>query len=141
MSRRLPPAAAAPSARPHTPRPSQPVPRPPLRTKHRADAINRHAVRFTPPGYEEAASVLKITRLLPRGRGLTIKLEGELFEAWVGSVRDACASRGPRPLRLDLADVSYVDAAGLQLLLDLMAEGAEIATCSGFVGELLNRKS
>jgi anti-anti-sigma regulatory factor len=90
-------------------------------------------------GYEEGASVLKITRLLPRERGLTIKLEGELLEPWVSSVRDACAVRGRRPrhLRLDLAAVSYVDTAGIQLLRDLVAEGAEINACSSFVGALL----
>ena len=91
---------------------------------------------------EEAVGVLKITRLFHKGRGLTIKLEGELLEPWVGSVRDACAVRGRRPrhLRLDLAAVTYVDAAGIQLLRDLLAEGAEIAACSSFVGELLQRQ-
>jgi anti-anti-sigma regulatory factor len=86
--------------------------------------------------------VLRITRLFPRGRGLTIRLEGELLGPWVGSVRDACAARGRRPrrLRLDLAAVSYVDAAGVQLLRDLAAEGAEIAAGSSFVGELLHRQ-
>jgi hypothetical protein len=86
--------------------------------------------------------VLKITRLFPRGRGLTIRLEGELLGPWVGSVRDACAVRGRRPRRrrLDLAGVTYVDAAGVQLLRDLVAEGVEIAACSGFIGELLHRE-
>ena len=87
--------------------------------------------------------MLKITRLVPRGRGLTIKLEGELLEPWVGSVRGACAVRGQRPrtLRLDLAAVTYVDAAGVQLLRDLMAEGVELTACSSFVGELLRLQS
>jgi hypothetical protein len=95
-----------------------------------------------PHGYEEAASVLKITRLFPRERGLTIKLEGELLEPWVSSVRDACAVRGRRPrhLRPDLAAVTYVDAAGIQLLRDLVAQGAEITACSSFVGELFHRE-
>ena len=84
--------------------------------------------------------MLKITRLSPPGRGLTIKLEGELLGPWVGSVRDACATRGRRPRRLDLAAVTYVDAAGVQLLGELVAEGAEIAACSSFVGELLHRE-
>ena len=84
--------------------------------------------------------MLKITRLFPKGRGLTIRLEGELLGPWVGSVRDACAVRGRRRLRLDLAAVTYVDAAGVQLLHDLATEGAEITACSSFVGELLHRK-
>jgi anti-anti-sigma regulatory factor len=93
-------------------------------------------------GYEEAAGMLKITQLSHKGRGVTIKLEGEVLEPWVGSVRDACAvgGRRPRHLRLDLAAVTYVDAVGVQLLRDLVAEGAEIAACSSFVGELLRRE-
>jgi anti-anti-sigma regulatory factor len=82
--------------------------------------------------------VLKITRLSRKGRVPTLKLEGEILGPWVDTVRDACATQGRRPPRLDLAGVTYVDAAGVQLLRDLMAEGLEIAACSSFVGELLN---
>ena len=85
--------------------------------------------------------MLKITRLSHQGRCLTIKLEGEILGPWVDTVRDACATRGRRPPRLDLAGVTYVDAAGLQLLRDLMAEGVEITACSSFVRELLQLKS
>jgi hypothetical protein len=87
--------------------------------------------------------VLKITRLSRKGRGLTIKLEGEILGPWGESVRAACAIRGrrPRPRRLDLAAITYVDAAGVELLRDLMAEGVEIAACSSFVRELLQLKS
>ena len=84
--------------------------------------------------------MLKITRLSHKGRGLTIKLEGEIVGAWVGAARDACAIRGRRPRRLDLAAVTYVDAAGIRLLRSLMAEGVEIAACSSFVGALLHRE-
>jgi hypothetical protein len=58
----------------------------------------------------------------------------------VGAARHACAVRGRRPRRLDLTAVTYVDAAGIQLLRDLMAEGVKIAACSSFVGELLHPK-
>ena len=87
--------------------------------------------------------MLKITRLSRKGRGLTIKLEGEILGPWGESVRAACAIRGrrPRPRRLDLAAITYVDAAGVELLRDLMAEGVEIAACSSFVRELLQLKS
>jgi anti-anti-sigma regulatory factor len=71
---------------------------------------------------------------------LTIKLEGEILEPWVGAVRDACAQRGRRSGRLclDLAALTFVDAAGAGLLRDLVGEGIEIAACSSFVGELLH---
>jgi ABC-type transporter Mla MlaB component len=70
----------------------------------------------------------------------TIKLEGELLEPWVDAVRDACTRQGRRSkrLRLDLAAVTYADAAGVQLLRDLLREGLEIAACSNFLGELLH---
>jgi hypothetical protein len=95
---------------------------------------------FPTRGYEEAAGVLKITWRTHKRRGLTIRLEGEVFRPWVGSVRDACTIRGRQPRRLDLAAVTYVDAARVQLLRDLMAEGVEIAACSSFVRELLHLK-
>jgi hypothetical protein len=84
--------------------------------------------------------VLKITRLSHKGGRLTIRLEGEILGPWVGAVREACTKRGRRPgrLRLDLAAVNYADAAGTQLLRDLMREGIEIAACSSFLAELLH---
>jgi len=84
--------------------------------------------------------VLKITRLSHEGQGLTLKLEGEIRGPWLDTVREACATRGSGPRRLDLAAVTYVDAAGVQLLRDLVAEGVEIAACSSFVGALLHRE-
>ena len=82
--------------------------------------------------------MLRIARLSPQGRELTTKLEGELVAPWVGAARDAGAARGPRPRCPDLAAVPYVDAAGVQLLRDLLAEGVEIVACSSFVGALLH---
>jgi anti-anti-sigma regulatory factor len=83
--------------------------------------------------------VLKITRLPQKGRVLTIKLEGEILAPWVGTVRDACTQRGRRCMRLclDLAAVTYADAAGVQLLRELMREGIEVTACSDFLAELL----
>jgi len=83
--------------------------------------------------------VLKVTRLFRGVPVLTIKLEGQLVGPWVSAVRDACQARGRRSgrLRLDLAALTYADAAGVQLLRELTGGGVEIAACSGFVGELL----
>jgi anti-anti-sigma regulatory factor len=69
---------------------------------------------------------------------LIIKLEGEIREPWVEAVRDACTERS---VRLDLAAVSYVDAAGVRLLQNLRREGIEIAACSNFIDELLDQKN
>src|SRR5262249_21143164 len=112
------------------------------RIESEVGGANRHMVRSPLTRvYEEAAGVLKITRLSPKGRGLTIKLACEILSPWGGSGRAATATRGRRRRRLARAAVTYVDAAGIQLLRDLMAEGVEIAACSSFVGELLYLKS
>jgi hypothetical protein len=113
----------------------------PLPAKSKAGFAHRHAVRFPlTRGYEEVAGVLKITRLSHKGRPRTLKLEGEIVGPWVDAVRDTCTKRGRRPgrLRLDLAAVTYADAAGVQLLRDLMHAGIEIAGCSSFISELLH---
>jgi hypothetical protein len=86
--------------------------------------------------------VLRITQLSRKGRLLTLKLEGSLLGPWVGIVRDACTQSDSLPRRptLDLAGVTYADAAGTQLLRDLLREGFEIVACSSFLCELLQRK-
>ena len=87
--------------------------------------------------------MLKITRVSHKGRGLTIKLEGEVFGPWGGrrarrlheawpAVRAPAPGPGCRYL---------IDAAGVELLRDLIAEGVKIAACSSFVRELLHLKS
>jgi hypothetical protein len=90
--------------------------------------------------FEEWPEVLKITQHSRNGRVLIIKLEGEILEPWVSSVRDACEpqSRRSQALWLDLAAVTYADAAGIHLLRDLLCEGIEIVACSSFLGELLH---
>jgi anti-anti-sigma regulatory factor len=83
--------------------------------------------------------VLRITRITRMRRMPSMKLEGELLEAWVNAVREACVrnGRGFRRMCLDLTAVTYVDAAGTQLLRELIDDGIEISACSKFVGHLL----
>ena len=83
--------------------------------------------------------MLKMTSVTRPGRGRTLKLEGVILGPWVGTLRDACTKQGRRSgrLRLDLAAVTYVDAAGAQLLQDLLRQGIAIAAYSSFLGELL----
>ena len=83
--------------------------------------------------------MLRISPQPGKEQTVTIKLEGKLLEPFVETVREACEkwqSRAER-VRLDLAAVSYVDAAGVRLLRELMRAGIQIAACSGFVAELL----
>jgi anti-anti-sigma regulatory factor len=80
--------------------------------------------------------VLKITWLTPRRQMPTIKLEGELLEPWVNTVREACARNGRR-LCLDLSAVTFADAVGNQLLRELINGGIKVSACSRFVAQLL----
>lgn len=70
---------------------------------------------------------------------LTLKLEGKLLKPWVAVVRDSIGETHDHPkLQLDLSNVSFVDAAGAELLEELLVRGAEIVACSSFVREMLN---
>ena len=86
--------------------------------------------------------MLRITGPSRKDGILTLKIEGQVLAPWVSAVRDACKKLAPRAERLDLdlTDVTYTDAAGTQLLRDLMREGVQIAACSSFVAELLRPK-
>lgn len=70
------------------------------------------------------------------------RLEGKLVEPWVRELGDLVerelAARAN--LRLDLAAVSFVDAAGIRLLGELLGKGVEIAPRSGYVAALLARE-
>jgi hypothetical protein len=83
--------------------------------------------------------MLRITTVAGSGSDLTVRLEGKLRGPWVDEVRRACAAGAAPPavLRLDLAAVSFADAAGAQLLRELIQAGAVVGPCSGFVAALL----
>ena len=63
------------------------------------------------------------------GDSLTFQLEGRLVGPWVTELRDCwrrTPSVGPRAVHIDLRGVTYVDAAGEQLLADLYRQGADL---------------
>jgi hypothetical protein len=71
----------------------------------------------------------------------TLKLEGKLVGPWVDELSRACEGLQTLPsgLCLNLAAVTFIDLAGLNLLGDLIRRGATISECTGFVDELLSR--
>ena len=76
--------------------------------------------------------------VIPQVDSVTIKLEGKLLAPWCDELAAICrkAINGV-PLRIDLYDVTYVDAAGTDLIRSLLAQGAQLGRCSSFVAELL----
>jgi anti-anti-sigma regulatory factor len=73
------------------------------------------------------------------GDGITtVHLEGTLLSAWVDEVRSAVARRAASgPMRVDLTELRYSDAAGIKLLRALQAQGVEIASSSPYSSALL----
>ncbi len=75
----------------------------------------------------------------PDDHTVRLTLEGKLAGPWVSELEFALEqelSRGETPA-LDLEQVRFVDAAGLDLLRRMRARGVEIVSQSGFVAELL----
>ena len=83
--------------------------------------------------------MLRITRHPDDGATL-LRLEGVLREGWLDEVTtQVTLARGTASshLKLDLTDVTFVDAAGTELLRDLIAKRVQIVGCSGFVAASL----
>jgi len=84
--------------------------------------------------------MLRITRSGQSCAAPSIKLEGKLLAPWVDEVRHlfATTDRAPAP-RLNLAELTFVDAAGARLLNELIRGGIQIESCAPYVAELLRR--
>ena len=84
--------------------------------------------------------MLKITEVGQNDSGRTLKLEGKLLGPWVDELRNVCTKPLNRAeqVGLDLAAVTFVNAAGAELLRELIRKGIIITQCSAFVAELLH---
>ncbi len=80
--------------------------------------------------------MLKVTQTNSHG-GAIVKLEGKLLQPWVDEVRALFVPPPGSLPRLDLASLTFVDAAGLDLLRQLLGQGVAIESCSPFVAALL----
>jgi hypothetical protein len=84
--------------------------------------------------------MLRITRFARSCAAPTVKLEGKLLAPWVDEVRQVFVATDGAPFpRLDLAGLTFVDAAGARLLHELVAHGVQIESCAPYVAELLRR--
>lgn len=75
---------------------------------------------------------------------VVLQLEGQVSGRWVEALRHSCAevleATDKQPIRrlvLDLAEVSFIDAAGLALFRSLIAQHVVLSNCSLFAAELL----
>jgi anti-anti-sigma regulatory factor len=83
--------------------------------------------------------MLMIKRIEANDAMPVLKLEGKLKGPWVEVLRNVCeeGSSSSDRLRLDLAAVTFVDAAGLDYLKELLRGGIAIVASSGFVAASL----
>ena len=84
--------------------------------------------------------MLKITETVRNDSSRTFTIEGKLLGPWVDELRNICILPPGRleQVGLDLAAVTFVDAAGTELLRELIRQGIIITQCSGFIAELLH---
>lgn len=84
--------------------------------------------------------MLKVTVVESSSEAVRLRVEGRLTGRWIEELRRTCElhalSDGMR-LTLDLADVSFADAAGIELLKDLRNRLVTLLSPSSFVAEQL----
>ena len=83
--------------------------------------------------------MLKISQTGTPNHSVTLKLEGRVVGPWVEELRRICEPllAGDRALKLDLAEVSYVDAEGVAVLSSLKQRGVKLVNMTPFVAEEL----
>jgi anti-anti-sigma regulatory factor len=83
--------------------------------------------------------MLRITPIESTNHSITLRLEGRLSGPWVSELGEACekALREGTALVLNLAEVSFLDPAGIDLLTTMQNRGAKLVDCSIFVSEQL----
>ncbi len=83
--------------------------------------------------------MLRITPIESGNHKVVLRLEGRVSGPWVRELGEACekALSLGNTLVLNLADVSFLDTAGSDLLNSIRARGVELADSSMFVTEQL----
>lgn len=86
--------------------------------------------------------MLKITKTTEPD-AITLTLEGKILQPWVEEVRSAWTEgkRNSSRVNLDLRGITFMDAAGIDLIRSLVDAGAHLQNCSNFVSELLQRET
>lgn len=84
--------------------------------------------------------MLKVTQTDDKA-GTTLILEGKVLGPWVDELQSCWSGQATHqdgnPIRVDLRDVSYVDARGRDLLNRMASEGAVLVEASDFIRYVL----
>jgi ABC-type transporter Mla MlaB component len=81
--------------------------------------------------------MLKISTKHSGTHGVTLRLEGRIAEPWTSELGKTCEQllRERKSIRLDMAEVSFADRTGLELLRCLQSRGVALVECSPFTAE------
>ncbi len=83
--------------------------------------------------------MLRISQAGKANHSVTLRLEGQFVRPWVREARETCEKFLGEgcTVRLDLAEVSFVDQDGVKFLANLISKGVTLIDCSLFVEEQL----
>lgn len=83
--------------------------------------------------------MLKISETETANHSISLKLEGRVAGPWADELHRVCETRLAEgwTLKLDLAEVTFVDAYGAAILSSLKTRGVVVTNCSRFVEEQL----
>ena len=84
--------------------------------------------------------MMRITVVESSESAVTLRVEGQITGSWVEELRKACdAHTSPNEIQLslELADVSFADAAGIVLLKELGSRGVGLMHANPFMAEQL----
>lgn len=79
--------------------------------------------------------MVKISTVNRTGKVITLQLEGRIVDVWVVEIRKCCDTLLSQSdeLVLDLANVSFADGQGIELLKELQARNVTLINCSPFL--------
>ena len=84
--------------------------------------------------------MLRITVVESSQSATTLRVEGRITGSWVEELRRACDARNFSDqvhLSLELTEVSYTDAAGIELLKELRSRGVSLERTNPFMAAQL----
>lgn len=83
--------------------------------------------------------MLRITETTTSEAQTLLELEGRLIGQWVALLRESAAPLDANSFALELAGVTFVDHAGLELLHHWQARGIKLLNCPLFLQEMLRQ--
>jgi len=84
--------------------------------------------------------MLRITVVESSRSAVTLRVEGRITGSWVEELRRACDARDLSDevhLSLELAEVSFADVAGIELLKELRSRGVSFVRTNPFMADQL----